>query len=291
MPSPLGRPIRVGVFEHDPDAFNCFRLLPHRNCSKPGAEIEIIRIVMELLDWEWEIVDTAAEFDVINDFGTQTPEGDFSGIMGLLARNAIDMSGLSMRITPERMRVAHFTFPIRYFQETYGIMLKQRVIDPTATSAMVLEAVLIAAMVVVSQYYQSSMNSKLTAPSTSAIPFYHQDELLTLLEQKKRYLTYYVNLELEGSNERNMERIKKIMKYNPVITHENEHDLIAEINFNKALTEVLPGIPQVTLNAGYAKKKAAEDSTIQDVTHRDEEVISQKELSYQKTDFTCFNTT
>ncbi|ETN79250.1 zinc finger, C2H2 type [Necator americanus] len=44
-----------------------------------------------------------------------------TGIMGLLARNAIDMSGLSMRITPERMRVAHFTFPIRYFQQVYII--------------------------------------------------------------------------------------------------------------------------------------------------------------------------
>ncbi|VDM74985.1 unnamed protein product [Strongylus vulgaris] len=292
MPSPLGRPIRVGVFEHDPDAFNCFRLLPHKNCRKPGAEVEIIKTVMELLKWEWEIVDTALEFGVVNDFGILESDGNFSGIMGLLARNDIDMSGLSMRITPERMHAAHFTFPIRYFQqvyiikrppendfrnfifatftvqvwlmllvtilgvamlrfviailidkkdapstniltssilETYGIMLKQRVVDPTAASAMVLEAVLIAAMLVVSQYYQSSMNSKLTAPPTSAIPFYHQDELLTLLEQKKTYLTYFANLTLEGSSERNIERIKKLSIYNPVITHENENDLIAEI--------------------------------------------------------------
>ncbi|RCN27381.1 hypothetical protein ANCCAN_26884 [Ancylostoma caninum] len=195
--------------------------------------------------------------------------------MGLLARNQIDMSGLSMRITPERMQAAHFTFPTRYFQqvyiisrppendfrnfifatfttqvwlmllvtilgvamlrvilaiqETYGLMLKQRVIDPTAASSMVLDAVLIAAMLVVSQYYVSSMNSKLTAPPTSAIPFLHQDELLTLLEQKKRYLTYYADIELEGCNERNIERIKKVMKYNPVVTHENENDIVAEI--------------------------------------------------------------
>ncbi|KHJ98286.1 hypothetical protein OESDEN_01726 [Oesophagostomum dentatum] len=315
MPSPLGRPIRVGVFEHDPDAFNCFRLLPRYPCPKPGAEVEIIRIVMELLDWEWEIVDTENEFGVVNDFGSLQPDGNFSGVMGLLATNKIDMSGLSMRISPERMGAAHFAFPIRYFQqvyiinrppesdfrnfifntfttqiwmmlfvtilgvamirfviailidrrpssnvsiltgsilETFGIMLKQRVLDPTATSAMVLEGILIAVMVVVTQYYESSMNSKLTAPPTSAVPFYHQDELLSalspylpmsfeclkgsgvnyisaLLEHKKRYLTYYADLELEGSNERNIERIKKIMKYNPVVTHENENDLIAEI--------------------------------------------------------------
>ncbi|KIH57540.1 hypothetical protein ANCDUO_12268 [Ancylostoma duodenale] len=377
MPSPLGRPIRVGVFEHNPDAFNCFRLLPRRSCPKPGAEVEIIKIVMELLDWEWEIVDTEVEFGVVNDFGGLTAEGNFSGIMGLLARNQIDMSGLSMRITPERMQAAHFTFPTRYFQqvyiisrppendfrnfifatfttqvwlmllvtilgvamlrfviailieqrtspstniltnsilETYGLMLKQRVIDPTAASSMVLDAVLIAAMLVVSQYYVSSMNSKLTAPPTSAIPFLHQDELL---KQKKRYLTYYADIELEGCSERNVERIKKVMKYNPVVTHESENDIIAEIKrggvfysvydieflpqavsvwdrdqgltvirdttgivsyaafafssdngglrtlFNRALLEVLPGIPQITLGHDYAHKKEPEDTTVQ----------------------------
>ncbi|RCN41227.1 hypothetical protein ANCCAN_12794 [Ancylostoma caninum] len=380
MTSPLGRPIRVGVFEHNPDAFNCFRLLPRRDCPKPGADVEVIKIVMELLDWEWEIVDTEVEFGVVNDFGGLTSDGNFSGIMGLLARNQIDMSGLSMRITPERMQAAHFTFPTRYFQqvyiisrppendfrnfifatfttqvwlmllvtilgvamlrfviavlieqrtspstniltgsilETYGLMLKQRVIDPTAASSMVLDAVLIAAMLVVSQYYVSSMNSKLTAPPTSAIPFLHQDELLTLLEQKKRYLTYYADIELEGCNERNIERIKKVMKYNPVVTHENENDIVAEIKrggvfysvydieflpqavsvwdrdqgltvirdttgivsyaafafssdngnlrtlFNKALLEVLPGIPQITLGHNYARKKEPEDTTVQ----------------------------
>ncbi|EYB86287.1 hypothetical protein Y032_0282g1286 [Ancylostoma ceylanicum] len=355
---------------------------------------------MELLDWEWEIVilmvtfravtslvelthiqvDTEVEFGVVNDFGGLTSDGNFSGIMGLLARDQIDMSGLSMRITPERMQAAHFTFPTRYFQqvyiindppendfrnfifatfttqvwlmllvtilgvamlrfviailieqrtspstniltgsilETYGLMLKQRVIDPTAGSAMVLEAVLIAAMLVVSQYYVSSMNSKLTAPPTSAIPFLHQDELLTLLEQKKRYLTYYADIELEGCSEKNVERIKKVMKYNPVVTHENENDLVAEIKrggvfysvydieflpqavsvwdrnqgltvirdttgivsyaafafssdnrglrtlFNRALLEVLPGIPQITLGHDYAHKKEALDTTVQ----------------------------
>ena len=54
--SPLGRPIRVGVFEHDPDAFNCFRQLPKKNCAQPGAEIEIISAVMQILQWDWEIV-------------------------------------------------------------------------------------------------------------------------------------------------------------------------------------------------------------------------------------------
>lgn len=46
----------------------------------------------------------------------------FSGIMGLLANDLIDMGGLSMRITPERMKVAHFTFPIRYFQVIFFVI-------------------------------------------------------------------------------------------------------------------------------------------------------------------------
>lgn len=60
--SPLGRPIRVGLFEHDPDAFNCFRRMPKKPCAKPGAEIEIISMVMQILDWQWEVVSFFNEF-------------------------------------------------------------------------------------------------------------------------------------------------------------------------------------------------------------------------------------
>uniref|UniRef100_A0A1I7TQQ6 Lig_chan-Glu_bd domain-containing protein n=1 Tax=Caenorhabditis tropicalis TaxID=1561998 RepID=A0A1I7TQQ6_9PELO len=304
--SPIGRPIRVGLFEHDPDAFNCFRRLPKKPCAKPGAEIEIISMVMKILDWQWEIIDTEREFDVVNDFGNPTPDGNFSGIMGLLAKDKIDMSGLSMRITPARMAFAHFTFPIRYFQqvyiikrppendfrnfvfapfttdmwllllatimgvstmrfacalywdsrvgskfniytssvlvnsrlvhsfhrliqETFGLMLKQRVQDPTAISTMFLEGFLIVAMMSIAQYYQTSMNSRLTAPPSSRIPFLHQNQLIELLLDKDTYLTYYFNLTLEGSTEKNEYNIKRAMAINPIVVRAREADLIKEI--------------------------------------------------------------
>ncbi|CAL2045185.1 unnamed protein product [Caenorhabditis brenneri] len=290
--SPIGRPIRVGLFEHDPDAFNCFRRLPKKPCAKPGAEIEIISMVMKILDWQWEIIDTEREFNVVNDFGNPQPDGNFSGIMGLLAKDKIDMSGLSMRITPARMAFAHFTFPIRYFQqvyiikrppendfrnfvfapfttdmwllllatimgvstmrfacalywdsrvgskfniytssvlETFGLMLKQRVQDPTAISTMFLEGFLIVAMMSIAQYYQTSMNSRLTAPPSSRIPFYHQNQLIDLLLEKETYLTYYFNLTLEGSTEKNEYNIKRAMAINPIVVRAREADLIKEI--------------------------------------------------------------
>ncbi|CAI5450288.1 unnamed protein product [Caenorhabditis angaria] len=290
--SPIGRPIRVGIFEHDPDAFNCFRRMPKKSCDKPGAEVEIISMVMKLLDWQWEVIDTEARFNVVNDFGNLQPDGNFSGIMGLLAKDKIDMSGLSMRITPDRMQFAHFTFPIRYFQqvyiirrppendfrnfvfapfstemwilllatimavstvrfmcalywdsrvgskfniyfssvlETFGLMLNQRVQDPSAVSTMFLEGFLIISMMSIAQYYQTSMNSRLTAPPSSRIPFLHQDQLAEQLYKKETYLTYYFNYSLEGSSVKNQRIISEAMKFNPIVVRSKESDLIKEI--------------------------------------------------------------
>ncbi|CAI4222659.1 unnamed protein product [Auanema sp. JU1783] len=290
--SPLGRPIQVGVFEHDPDAFNCFRNVPKGQCAKPGAEIDIITMVMDILDWEWEIVDTESAYGVVNDFGNVQEDGNFSGIMGLLHTNKIDMSGLSMRVTPERMKAAHFTFPIRYFQQVYiitkppendfrnfifspfstefwfllvaaivavgitrvlcgmimqrivrrrvqyigdcffelfAIIFKQRVRESRALCLMILQIIFVTSILIVRGHFQSIMNSKLSAPPTSAIPFYTQSQLLDLFEKKARYPTYYVDIQLEGSNEKNQERINKISEYNPIVVHPKEDDLIAEI--------------------------------------------------------------
>ena len=47
----------------------------------------------------------------------------------------------------------------------------------------ILEAALLASMLVVRGNYQSTMNSKLTAPPTSAIPFYHQDGLIGMFNR------------------------------------------------------------------------------------------------------------
>ncbi|CAB3396819.1 unnamed protein product [Caenorhabditis bovis] len=306
--SPLGRPIRVGLFEHDPDAFNCFRRMPRKPCAKPGAEMEIIDMVMKILDWQWEVIDTEKEFNVVNDFGDLQPDGNISGILGLLAKDKIDMSGLSMRITPSRMKFAHFTFPIRYFQqvyivrrppendfrniifapfttqmwflllatilavssmrfacalywdsrvgskfniyfssvlETFGLMLKQRVQSPTVVSTMFLEGCLILAMMITANYYQTTMNSLLTAPPSSRIPFLHQAQLIDQLEHKKTYLTYYFNLTLEGSNTKNEKAIKRALAYNPIVVRGRESELVKEIKrggvfYSTYDTEFLP---------------------------------------------------
>uniref|UniRef100_A0A8R1DT38 Ionotropic glutamate receptor C-terminal domain-containing protein n=1 Tax=Caenorhabditis japonica TaxID=281687 RepID=A0A8R1DT38_CAEJA len=291
--SPLGRPVRVGIFEYGTDAINCFRKMPRKPCMKPGSEVEIVSMVMKLLDWQWEVIDTEKEFGVVDDLGRRLPDGNFSGIMGLLSQDKIDMSGLSLRITPARMAFAHFTFPIRYFQqvyiikrppeydfrnfvfapfttdtwllllatimavstmrfacalywdrrvgskfsmytnsflETFGLMLRQRVQDPTVVSTMILEGFLIVVMMSVSQYYQTTMNSRLTAPPSSRIPFYHQEQLIDLLLHKKTFLTYYYNYTLEGTTVKNEKNIKRAMMINPVVVRTTQEGLLADIN-------------------------------------------------------------
>ncbi|CAJ0576753.1 unnamed protein product, partial [Mesorhabditis spiculigera] len=380
MSSALGRPVRVGVFEHDPDAFKCFRNLPHKTCTRPGGEMEIVEMVMKLLNWDWEVVDTDKSFNVVNDFGNLMDDGNFSGIMGLLAEDKIDMSGLSIRITPERMKVAHFTFPIRYFQqvyiisrppesdfrnfifstfsleiwllllgaiilvasfrflvnvfflhhegpktsigtrsllEVYAMVVRQKTpLIIELYSGVILDGTMILLTMVMYIYYQSSMNSKLTAPSVAAVPFRHQDQLIDLLEHHKKYLTYYMDVPLEGSNRKNVRRLKKIQNTSRIVTHMDEKGLIMEMKkggvfystydieflpnavsswnkeqeltvirdttgiisyvafgfsksnkrlcnrFNKALVQVLPGIPRITLRPGYGRKKDAEDSMV-----------------------------
>lgn len=108
-------------------------------------------------------------------------------------------------------------------------MLKQRVQDPTAVSTMLLEGFLIVAMMSIAQYYQTSMNSRLTAPPSSRIPFLHQNQLIELLLDKETYLTYYFNLTLEGSTEKNEYNIKRALAMNPIVVRAREADLIKEI--------------------------------------------------------------
>ncbi|CAJ0958174.1 unnamed protein product, partial [Mesorhabditis belari] len=376
--SPIGRPIRVGLFEHGSDAFKCFRSLP-KHCTKPGAEIEIVAMVMKLLDWDWEVVDTAQVFGT-SDFGVLQDNGSYSGLLGLLANEKIDMSGLSIRVTPDRMKFVHFTFPTRYFQqvyiirkppdadfrnfifstfsleiwflllativgvalfrflvnvfvlkhkgpkssiasrsllETYAMMVRQKIPNVDLLSGMIVEATIILVTMVLYIYYQSSMNSKLTAPSLTAIPFRHQSQLIELLEHHKTYLTYFNGLPLlEGSTKKNTRRLKKLSTTNPTVVHSDSEELNAEIKrggvffssydieflpapistwnknegltvirdttgitsyvaygfsrknkalcnqFNKALLRILPGIPRINSNPGYAQKKEAEDLTI-----------------------------
>ncbi|PAV83291.1 hypothetical protein WR25_11671 isoform B [Diploscapter pachys] len=301
--SPIGRPVRVGLFEHSPDAYSCFRMLPQKPCPKPGSEVEIVQIVMKMLDWEWEVVDTNEAFGVINDFGNPKEDGNYSGIMGLLADNKIDMSGLSLRITPDRMTRAHFTFPIRYFQQVYII---KRPPDNDFRN-FIFASFTTEILSIVNEFETNSTTyscNSISAPEPS--PWLDTSDLLAA---RKTHLTYYYNMTLEGSSEKNVRRMNRILQYNPIIVHPKESDLMDEIKrgnvfystydieflpypgltvirdttgiisyvafgfssnnkklchlFNEALLKILPGIPQITRAPGYAFVKAPEDTTIQ----------------------------
>lgn len=47
---------RIGAFPSEPDVFNCFTNLPKKPCERPGAEMELVQIVMTLLNWNWTVV-------------------------------------------------------------------------------------------------------------------------------------------------------------------------------------------------------------------------------------------
>ncbi|KAK0406001.1 hypothetical protein QR680_018308 [Steinernema hermaphroditum] len=284
------RTLRVGAFDFDPDAINCFRNLPSRPCSRPGAHIEIISMVLEMLGWNWTMVDLGAEYGIERtDFGELQTNGSFTGVMGLLQSEKIDIFGLAMRITPSRLRAAAFSYPIlintqvyiaeaskgvdfRYFmfsvvslnvwlvilfaiiilsgiqtvisvfedtykksffenstraamvsivadsraRETLGMFLRQRGSNPRSHTEMVLQGGVLLAMVVTYVYYQSAMNSKLTAPSKPVVPFRTQSQLFDLMDQNKAHLFYPVNATMECSNKENCEREPGVLQRNPL---------------------------------------------------------------------------
>ncbi|KAK0406000.1 hypothetical protein QR680_018308 [Steinernema hermaphroditum] len=274
------RTLRVGAFDFDPDAINCFRNLPSRPCSRPGAHIEIISMVLEMLGWNWTMVDLGAEYGIERtDFGELQTNGSFTGVMGLLQSEKIDIFGLAMRITPSRLRAAAFSYPIlintqvyiaeaskgvdfRYFMfsvvslnvwlvilfaiiilsgiqtvisvfedtykksffenstraamETLGMFLRQRGSNPRSHTEMVLQGGVLLAMVVTYVYYQSAMNSKLTAPSKPVVPFRTQSQLFDLMDQNKAHLFYPVNATMECSNKENCEREPGVLQRNPL---------------------------------------------------------------------------
>ncbi|PAV79044.1 hypothetical protein WR25_17829 [Diploscapter pachys] len=247
--SPIGRPVRVGLFEHSPDAYSCFRMLPQKPCPKPGSEVEIVQIVMNMLDWEWEVVDTNEAF--------------VSCIYAASGTNAYPCRGLLM-ISEIRRRMgiihAHANRYYNYFNPIFQVQ-------------------------------------------------FVYEKFAYLLAAQKTHLTYYYNMTLEGSSEKNVRRMNRILQYNPIIVHPKESDLMDEIKrgnvfystydieflpypgltvirdttgiisyvafgfssnnkklchlFNEALLKILPGIPQITRAPGYAFVKAPEDTTIQ----------------------------
>ncbi|KAK0406969.1 hypothetical protein QR680_018918 [Steinernema hermaphroditum] len=274
------RPLRVGALETNHDAFNCWRQLPDKPCAKPGAEVEIVKMVLSMLGWNWTMIDLHAEYGIQNeDWGEELPNGTFTGAMGLLQQEKIDLFALTMRITDQRMKAACFSYPLHIFTQTYlveapkatdfryfmysvmnkdvwlgilgtifilvfiqtviyvfedtckkslfekagraametlGVFLKQRGSSPRSNTEIVLQAFMLLTMVVMNIYYQSAMNSKLTAPTRPAVPFKTQSELLDILESKEMFLIYPLNNTLDCSSVQNCKRMPEIMQKNPL---------------------------------------------------------------------------
>uniref|UniRef100_A0A1I7XYK6 Lig_chan-Glu_bd domain-containing protein n=1 Tax=Steinernema glaseri TaxID=37863 RepID=A0A1I7XYK6_9BILA len=64
-------------------------------------------------------VDVEREYGVRNELGSRDENGSWTGMMGLLIDGSVDVSGLSMRIAPEREEFVLFSYPTRYFQTVY----------------------------------------------------------------------------------------------------------------------------------------------------------------------------
>ncbi|KAK0404766.1 hypothetical protein QR680_017614 [Steinernema hermaphroditum] len=118
-PKGVARHLRVGFLEVEMDSVRCFRQIPFQKCRRPGAEVELIHIIFQILGVDFEIIDVQREYGVRNELGSRDENGNWTGMMGLLLDGAIDVSGLSMRIAPEREEFVLFAYPIRYFQTVY----------------------------------------------------------------------------------------------------------------------------------------------------------------------------
>uniref|UniRef100_A0A0K0FKK5 PBPb domain-containing protein n=1 Tax=Strongyloides venezuelensis TaxID=75913 RepID=A0A0K0FKK5_STRVS len=116
---------RVGVFPLIPDAYDCFYKMPNEECEKPGFEMEIISIIFKILKLNWTIIDVQKVYNISfasNIFGKKIPNSNnFTGLLGLLQNDLIDVAIPSMRITQERLDACIFTHPISYIKQIYII--------------------------------------------------------------------------------------------------------------------------------------------------------------------------
>uniref|UniRef100_A0AAF5CZF1 PBPb domain-containing protein n=1 Tax=Strongyloides stercoralis TaxID=6248 RepID=A0AAF5CZF1_STRER len=250
--------IRVGVFPLIPDAYNCFYKMPNEECDKPGFEMEVLSIILKILNWNWTVIDVQNVYNISfssNIFGKKIPNtNNFTGLLGLLKNDLIDIAIPSMRITEERLDACIFTHPISYIKqlyiikrpndyfninfitetldnfETIAIVLRQPVPIHSKISWNFFQIIFIISFLVFYNYFQSSMNSKLIAPQLVNLPFSNQKELVKLLEAHKTYLTYYDDSIPICTLPKNCQRLKVAIKDNPIKVHKDQDGLKDEIN-------------------------------------------------------------
>ncbi|EFO82726.1 hypothetical protein CRE_00556 [Caenorhabditis remanei] len=110
--------IRIGAFPLEKDAQTCFEL---PSCKHPGAEVEILKMVFRLIGVNYTVIDVWKEFGEVYDFGAKQADGNWSGMIGLLQKDKLDMIGLSMRISTDREEAVLFSYPTRVFQSVFVI--------------------------------------------------------------------------------------------------------------------------------------------------------------------------
>uniref|UniRef100_A0AC35U147 PBPb domain-containing protein n=1 Tax=Rhabditophanes sp. KR3021 TaxID=114890 RepID=A0AC35U147_9BILA len=191
----INNPFRVGVFEYEPDAYNCFRNLPTTDCQRPGFEMEVISLTMKILGWNWTLIDVQAKHNISKSFGQRLPNGTFSGLLGLLQSNTIDMSVPTMRITAERHQAALFSHPINFIKQIY-ITASPTQIDTR-------------------DFIFATLTLK--------------EQLLDLLEEGKTWLTYYDETAPVCTLKSNCHKLEEVLKKRPIVVHTSQEKLIQEI--------------------------------------------------------------
>ncbi|CEF63092.1 Hypothetical protein SRAE_1000135700 [Strongyloides ratti] len=286
---------RIGAFTSIPDVYDCFANLPKKSCKKPGAEIEMIQLVMTLLNWNWTMIDVVKEYGIESQYGDPLPGNpkNYTGIIGLLQKGLIDMAVPSMKITVDREQNGSiiFSYPFRFFQQIYiietpteadfrnfifttfttdvwlmiiasvisviileflilmleekdmpllqkisdsvtepiGIILRQSVKRHKSIAHFIFQGNLLLMFVVIYVYFQSIMNSRLTAPEKQDLPFTNQKGFLDILEKGERFPTYIEDKMPDCSNEENCKRMPQIFKKNPIRLGNTFDDIVEQI--------------------------------------------------------------
>ena len=73
--------------------------------QNPGSDMEIFSAVMTLLKWPYKFV-------MSDNYGYTLPNGSWNGLVSMAMKDEIDISATSMRISPERLKVVDFGYPM-----------------------------------------------------------------------------------------------------------------------------------------------------------------------------------
>nr|VZI15136.1 unnamed protein product [Spirometra erinaceieuropaei] len=108
---PTGWRIRVTLFEEPP-------FVIYENGTYVGLLMELLEILAERLNFSYVLLPLSKP-----EYGTELPNGTWTGVIGELVERRADIALVPMSITSDRARVVDFTFP--YF-DVVGLIMVQR---------------------------------------------------------------------------------------------------------------------------------------------------------------------